>query len=138
MQTSVGMVTTSQPQTAGAPSVFNATLKGKINGLEETVNVLSAELEFYSGEIQQLKDEKSQLESSLATRTLEIRTSLSAEVVTSDENLKANYVALKQDNLKQQNGITQLKTEKTNLNQHLLDLRRRVAELELMIGDENN
>ena len=37
-----------------------------------------------------------------------------------------------------QNAITTLKTEKTNLNQHLLDLKRRVAELELMIGDENN
>jgi hypothetical protein len=37
-----------------------------------------------------------------------------------------------------QNAITTLKTEKTNLNQHLLDLKRRVAELELMIGDDNN
>ncbi len=37
-----------------------------------------------------------------------------------------------------QTAITQLKTEKTNLNQHLLDLKRRVAELELMIGDDHN
>ena len=37
-----------------------------------------------------------------------------------------------------QSAIATLKTEKTNLNQHLLDLKRRVSELELMIGDENN
>jgi hypothetical protein len=37
-----------------------------------------------------------------------------------------------------QTAITTLKTEKTNLHQHLLDLKRRVAELELAVGDENN
>ena len=55
-----------------------------------------------------------------------------------DENMKVSYQAQKQENLRMQNSITTLKTEKTNLNQHLLDLKRRVAELELMIGDENN
>ena len=44
---------------------------------------------------------------------------------------------LKQENLKSQNQVTELKTAKTALNQHLLDLKRRVAELELMIGDDN-
>ena len=33
-----------------------------------------------------------------------------------------------------QNQITQLKTDKTNLQQHLLDLQRRTAELELSVG----
>ena len=30
---------------------FNATLKGKINGLEETVRVLTDEVDFYANEI---------------------------------------------------------------------------------------
>ena len=33
-----------------------------------------------------------------------------------------------------QNQITTLKTEKTNLQQNLLDLQRRTAELELSVG----
>ena len=52
--------------------------------------------------------------------------------------MKVNYVAQKAENMKVQAAITVLKTEKTNLHQHLLDLKRRVAELELQIGEENN
>ena len=37
-----------------------------------------------------------------------------------------------------QNQITTLKTEKTNLQQHLLDLQRRTGELEMQIGAETN
>ena len=51
--------------------------------------------------------------------------------------MKKNYQAQKLENQKIQQAITVLKTEKTNLHQHLLDLKRRVAELELQIGDEN-
>ena len=46
----------------GGGSVFNATLKGKINGLEETVRVLADEIQFYGGEIETLKVEKGELE----------------------------------------------------------------------------
>ena len=79
-----------------------------------------------------------ELEENLAKKTYEIRTTLLAEVKAADENMKASYHAQKQENIRMQNSITTLKTEKTNLNQHLLDLKRRVSELELMIGDDNN
>ena len=51
-----------------------------------------------------------------------------AEVKAADENMKNSYQVQKAENLRTQNSITTLKTEKTNLNQHLLDLKRRVAE----------
>ena len=50
--------------------------------------------------------------------------------------MKKNHATQKAENQKTQAAIAILKTEKTNLHQHLLDLKRRVAELELMIGDE--
>ena len=59
------------------------------------------------------------------------------EVQKSDQELRNQCGNLKSENLKAQNMIATLKTEKTNLNQHLLDLQRRVSELELTIGDEN-
>jgi len=59
------------------------------------------------------------------------------ELEESDVVLKQQCHALKQENIKSQSVISELKTEKTSLNQHLLDLKRRVAELELMIGDDN-
>ena len=55
-----------------------------------------------------------------------------------EEDMKKNHTQQKLENQKIQSAITVLKTEKTNLHQHLLDLKRRVAELELQIGDENN
>lgn len=71
-------------QTSGSNGVFNATLKGKINGLEETVRVLTDELNFYRDEINTLHQEKDELEQSLAARTQEIRRSLTEEVNAAD------------------------------------------------------
>ena len=59
-------------------------------------------------------------------------------VCRAEEDMKKNHTQQKLENQKIQSAITVLKTEKTNLHQHLLDLKRRVAELELQIGDENN
>ena len=52
---------------------YNATLKGKINGLEETCKALTEELQFYQGEIQTLRSEKNDLEQNLARKTADIR-----------------------------------------------------------------
>ncbi|MEY3876816.1 MAG: hypothetical protein RLZZ191_499 [Pseudomonadota bacterium] len=89
--------------TAGA---FTATLKGKINGLEETVHVLTEELNFYKNEIAQLHQEKVELEESLARKTHEIRTTMINEVKAADENMKQSYQAQKAENMRTQNAIT--------------------------------
>ena len=115
---------------------FNATLKGKIAGLEETCKALTEELNFYHGEIQTLRQEKQELEQNLARKTADIRDTLARDVVQAEEEMKRNHATQKAENQKTQAAIAVLKTEKTNLHQHLLDLKRRVAELELMIGDE--
>ena len=59
---------------------YNATLKGKINGLEETCKALTEELNFYRDEIQTLRGEKQDLEQKLATKTNEIRQTLAEDV----------------------------------------------------------
>ena len=115
---------------------FNATLKGKIAGLEETTKALTEELNFYHGEIQTLRSEKQELEQNLARKTADIRDSLARDVQAAEEEMKRNHMTQKSENQKTQAAIAVLKTEKTNLHQHLLDLKRRVAELELQIGDE--
>ena len=98
--------------------------------------MLTEELNFYKNEISQLQQEKVELEESLARRTHEIRTTLVAEVKASDDSMKQQYQAQKAENMRTQQAIQTLKAEKTNLNQHLLDLKRRCAELELTIGDD--
>eukprot|EP00354_Favella_ehrenbergii_P003493 CAMPEP_0170466746 /NCGR_PEP_ID=MMETSP0123-20130129/10582_1 /TAXON_ID=182087 /ORGANISM="Favella ehrenbergii, Strain Fehren 1" /LENGTH=125 /DNA_ID=CAMNT_0010732935 /DNA_START=57 /DNA_END=434 /DNA_ORIENTATION=+ len=115
---------------------YNATLKGKINGLEETCKALTEELNFYRDEIQTLRGEKGDLETKLAQKTADIRQNLADDVRRSEEEMRRNHATQKAENQKTQGAIAILKTEKTNLHQHLLDLKRRIAELELMIGEE--
>ena len=69
---------------------FNATLKGKITGLEETCKALTEELNFYHGEIQTLRSEKQELEQSLARKTAEIRKSLTEDVQRAEDEMKRN------------------------------------------------
>ena len=54
-----------------------------------------------------------------------------------DAELKRSFQNQKHENQKMQSTVTTLKSEKTNLQQHLLVLKRRVAELEMMIGEDH-
>ena len=56
------------------------------------------------------------------------------EVIKAEEDMKKSYLNQKSENNKLQQQVTCLKTEKTNLQQHLLDLQRRTQELELQVG----
>lgn len=78
--------------------MYTATLKGKINGLEETVKALTEELNFYRQEIQNLRDEKNGLEKNLAEKTANIRSSLAADVAQAEADMKNSYVAQKSEN----------------------------------------
>lgn len=71
--------------------MYTATLKGKINGLEETVKALTEELTFYKNEITNLRQEKDDLEVSLAKKTTEIRNGLARDVLTAGEDMKRSY-----------------------------------------------
>ena len=62
-------------------AMYTATLKGKINGLEETVRALTEELTFYKNEIGNLRQEKNDLEQSLAKKTSDIRNGLARDVM---------------------------------------------------------
>ena len=62
-------------------AMYTATLKGKINGLEETCKALTEELIFYKNEIATLRQEKNELEANLAEKTAAIRNGLAKEVM---------------------------------------------------------
>ena len=55
-----------------------------------------------------------------------------------DDELKRNLAGQKTENVKLQNQIGQLKAEKTQLQQNLIGLQRRIGELELSIGADND
>ncbi len=61
-------------------TAHSATLKGKINALEETIRGMNEELCFYKKEIQTLRSEKETLEDVLSRKAGDIRKSLASEV----------------------------------------------------------
>ena len=72
---------------------FTSTLKGKINGLEETIKARQEELNFYKKEIQTLRSEKESLDDNLTRKAQEIRKTLSNDVLQVNENMKNSYLA---------------------------------------------
>ena len=99
---------------------------------------MNEELNFYKKEIQTLRSEKETLEDVLSRKAGDIRKSLASEVTRAEDEMKKSYHGQKGENTKLQQQITTLKSDKTNLQQHLLDLQRRVAELELQIGHDEH
>ena len=78
---------------------FTSTLKGKINGLEETIKARQEELNFYKKEIQTLRSEKESLDDNLTRKAQEIRKTLSNDVLQANENMKNSYLHQKNENM---------------------------------------
>ena len=66
---------------------------------------------------------------------MEVRKNLQDEAGRVECDLKRNLTQQKTENNKLQNQISIIKQEKTQLQQNLLGLQRRIAELELSIGE---
>lgn len=81
-----------------------------------------------------LRQEKEQLENVLSHKSMEVRRALQTESQRVEEELKRSLAQQKQENLKLQGMIGNLKQEKTQLQQNLMGLQRRIGELELSIG----
>ena len=75
--------------TAGA---FTSTLKGKINGLEETIKALQEELNFYKKEIQTLRSEKEVMDDNITRKAQDMRKQLINDVLKAEEDMKKSYL----------------------------------------------
>ncbi|CAK73612.1 unnamed protein product (macronuclear) [Paramecium tetraurelia] len=113
-----------------------ASLKGKLMGLEETIKGIQDEMNFHKKEVQILKSEKDTLESVLSMKTQDVKKTLTNELMRIEEEMKRHFAHQKAENSRLQQQITGLKGEKTALQQQLLGLQRRIAELELQVGQE--
>ena len=96
---------------------------------------IAEEVEYHKKECQILRVEKEQLENVLAVKATDVRKNLQDEANRVSDDLKKNLSGQKTENQKLQNQISILKQEKTQLQQNLLGLQRRIGELELSIGE---
>ena len=111
-----------------------ANLKGKLSALEEMILQLADELQYHKKEVQVLRSEKETLESVLTMKTQDVRKTLTNENFKVEEEMKRHYSHQKAENSRIQQQVTSLKGEKTALDMQLLELERRMAELELQVG----
>ena len=102
---------------------------------QDLIRNIAEEVEYHKKECQILRVEKEQLENVLAVKATDVRKNLQDEANRVSDDLKKNLSGQKTENQKLQNQISILKQEKTQLQQNLLGLQRRIGELELSIGE---
>ena len=95
---------------------------------------MADELQYHKKEVQVLRSEKETLESVLTMKTQDVRKTLTNENFKVEEEMKRHYAHQKAENSRIQQQVTALKGEKTALDMQLLELERRMAELELQVG----
>merc|ERR1712098_100171 len=134
----MGMSLINTQTSFGGGNISGTSLKGKLLALEEMIRAVSEEMNFHKKEVQILRSEKETLDSVLSMKTQDVKKSLSNEISRVDEEMKRHFAHQKAENSRLQQQITALKGEKTALQQQLLGLQRRISELELQVGQDDN
>lgn len=102
------------------------------------IAAINEEINFHKKEVLNLRADKESLENVLAMKALEVRKTLSNEATRVEEELKRNLALQRAENTKLAQQISAIKTEKTQLQKNLLALQKRIQELEMQIGGEDN
>ena len=87
-----------QSSMMGGTQQTTANLKGKLQGLEEIISTLNADLNLHKKEVSILKSEKETLESVLMVKTADVRKTLTNELFRVEEEMKRHYEHMKAEN----------------------------------------
>ena len=113
-------------------------LKGKLNVIENLIKTINEEITNHKKEVQILKSEKDTLQSVLTMKTSDVKEALFEELKTLESEMRRHFNHQKAENSRLQQQVTVLRGEKTSLQQQLIGLQRRINELEMQIGTEEN
>ena len=100
------------------------------------VEVLGHDLGVHKREVQMLRSEKESLEKVLNTKTTSVHKTLTTELKKVEHEMKRHYAGQKEENQRIQSQVSTLKADKTSLDMQLMELERRMAELELQLGHD--
>lgn len=132
----------SQSLVSGNPGVAGgadntAHLKGKLNNLNDTIRQLQEFLNTHKKEVQILRSEKETLEQVLTMKQGDTKKALTNELHRVEEEIKRHYANQKAEGTRLQQQLTQLKNDKTALEKDIIRMQKRIEELELQIGSDN-
>ena len=118
-------------------SASAATLKGKLQTLEESISIVAEEMNAHKKEVASLKSEKDSLTELLRLKNNEVKQTLTQELNKVEEEMKWHFAHQKAENSRLQQQISQLKTEKTVLSNQLQAIQRRIVDLEMQVGNDD-
>lgn len=118
-------------------SASAATLKGKLQTLEESISIVAEEMNAHKKEVASLKSEKDSLTELLRLKNNEVKQTLTQELNKVEEEMKRHFAHQKAENSRLQQQISQLKTEKTVLSNQLQSIQRRIVDLEMQVGNDD-
>lgn len=113
-----------------------ATLKGKVQNLEDKLYSTLNEFDGYIADVKGLKTEKESLEFTLDHKTQELENSLLKELENFENDINKHFSDKIAENQRMVNQISSLKNEKNLLMSQLIALQRRLADLEQKIGGD--
>ena len=118
-------------------SASAATLKGKLQTLEESISIVAEEMNAHKKEVASLKSEKDSLTELLRLKNNEVKQTVTQELNKVEEEMKRHFAHQKAENSRLQQQISQLKTEKTVLSNQLQAIQRRIVDLEMQVGNDD-
>ena len=116
----------------------SASLKGKLSILEENINDIANEMNSHKGEVSNLKLQKDNIQDLLKSKHDEVKNTLIQDLNKVEEEMKKHFGHQKAENSRLQQQISQLKTEKTVLQQQLISLQKRIIDLEMQVGNDDD
>lgn len=130
----------SMSKTGGGFSITNtsnaATLKGKLQKLEEDIQLVSDEMNSHKKDCNCLENEKETVKKQLKLKTHEVRANLLQELCKVEDDMKRHFTHQSNENGKLMQQLANLKAEKTALQNQLIALQRRITDLEMQVGND--
>ena len=113
----------------------SSTLKGKLQLLEEQIQLIADEMNNHKKDVIRLKTEKDNLQETLKNKTGSVKTNLLQDLYKVEDEMKRHFSHQTSENGRLQQKITSLKAEKTALQNQLIALQRRISDLEMQVGN---
>merc|ERR1711988_722024 len=107
-------------------SMMPTGLKGKLASLEDFISMQNEELAAQRQEIESLRNDKQNIEQHYQAQLQELKKTMVADVQRMQEEVKKHFASQKAENARLGQQITNLKAEKTSLQQQILGLQRRI------------
>ena len=135
--TNLGNLTKTGNNFGATNSANAATLKGKLQSLEEQIQSVSDEMNGHKKDVTSLKNEKDTLQEILKMKTHEVKVNLLQELNKVEDEMKRHFAHQSSENGRLQQQIASLKAEKTALQNQLIALQRRISDLEMQVGTDD-